>query len=180
MERAVDPIRVVVVLEFDQLACQVHSVPEEYPIKVLPPDRSDQPFDKRMRDRSIWHRLDLLDLQNAQVGEPAVKAKQRIVVGTQVFRFGLAGSSVVEHPADRDAANVCRGDAKADDAASEDVHDQQHPMAVQQDRLNAEQIGTPEAVLDVSQDGPSAPGAGRKRLASTRRTTSLSISMPKA
>ena len=86
-----------------------------------------------MRDRDIWHRLDLLDLQDAQIGEPAVKAKQRIVVGTQVLRLGLAGSSVVEHPADRDAINICRGDAKADDAASEDVHDQQHPMAAQQD-----------------------------------------------
>lgn len=75
IERAVDPIRVVVVFEFDQLACQVHSIPEEYPIKVLPPDRSDQPFDKRMGDRSIRHRLDLLDLENAQVGQPAVKAK---------------------------------------------------------------------------------------------------------
>ena len=144
-----DPIRVVVVFEFDQLVCQVHGIPEEYPIKVPPPDSPDQPFDKRMRDRSIRRRLDLLDLENAQVGQPAVKAKQRIVIGTQMFRFGLAGSSVIEHAADRDAINVCRGDAKADDAASEDVHDQQHPMAVQQDRLNAEQIGTPEAVLDV-------------------------------
>jgi len=186
--RAVDPIRVVVILEFDKLACQVRSIPEEYPIKILAPDRSDPPFDKRMRDRDIWHRLDLLDLQKAQVGEPAVKAKQRIVVGTQVLRFGLASSSVVEHSADPDAINVGRGDAKADDAASEDVHDQQHSMAAQQDGFNPEQIGAPEAVLEVAnecqpdgpQDGPLAPGAGRKCFASTRRTTSLSISMPKA
>jgi len=147
-----DPIRVVVVLEFDQLACQVHSIPEEYPSKVLPPDRSDQPFDERMREGSIWHRLDLLDLQNAQVGEPAVEAKQRIVVGTEVFRFGLFGSSVVEHPADRDAINVGIGDAEADNAASEDVHDEQHPMAAQQDGFNPEQIGTPETVLEVANE----------------------------
>jgi len=68
-----------------------------------------------MRDRSVRNRLDLPDLEHAQVSEPAVKAKQRIVVGTQMCRFGLASSSVIEHPADRDAINVCRGDAKADD-----------------------------------------------------------------
>ena len=34
IERAVDPIRVVVVLEFDKLACQVRSIPEEYPTKI--------------------------------------------------------------------------------------------------------------------------------------------------
>jgi hypothetical protein len=53
---------VVIVLVFFQLARQVHGVPEEYSIKVLMPDRSDQPFDKRMRDRSVRNRLDLLDL----------------------------------------------------------------------------------------------------------------------
>jgi hypothetical protein len=45
-ERAVDAIRVVIVLVFLQLARQVHGVPEKYPIKVL------TPFDERMRDRS--------------------------------------------------------------------------------------------------------------------------------
>jgi hypothetical protein len=82
-----------------------------------------------------------------------VKAKQRIVVGTQVFRFGLAGSGVVEHPANRDAVNVCRGDAKADDAASEDVHDQHHPMAAHEDGFNAEQIDTPEGTVKLGSWG---------------------------
>ena len=74
------------------------------------------------------------------------------MVGTEVFRFGLAGSSVVEHPAHRDAINVGIGDAEADNAASEDVYDEQHPMAAQQDGFNPEQIGTPEAVLEVANE----------------------------
>ncbi len=35
--------------EFAQLASQVHGVPEEYPIKVLTPDCTAQPFDVRLR-----------------------------------------------------------------------------------------------------------------------------------
>src|SRR3984893_10459373 len=57
------------------------------PDQDTPPDRSDQPFDERMRDRSVRNRLDLLDLQHAQIGEPTVKAKERIVIGTEVFRL---------------------------------------------------------------------------------------------
>ena len=76
-------MRVVVIPEFVQLPRQVHGVPEEYAIEVLAPDRADQPFDERMRNRSVRNRLDLLDLEDAQVGEPAVKAKQRVVVGAE-------------------------------------------------------------------------------------------------
>src|SRR5260370_24567269 len=103
-------MRVVIVLVFVQLAHQVHGVPEKYPIKVLTPDRSDQPFDERMRDRSVRNRLDLLDLQHAQIGEPTVKAKERIVIGTEVFRLGLPGGGAIEHAAYRHAINACGGD----------------------------------------------------------------------
>src|SRR6202022_3951405 len=126
-ERAVDAIRVVIVLVFLQLARQVHGVPEKYPIKVLAPDRSDQPFDERMRDRSVRNRLDLLDLQDAQIGEPTVKAKEGIAIGTEVFWLGSPGGGAIEHAAHRHAINACGGDAKPDDATSEDVHDQHHP-----------------------------------------------------
>src|SRR6202030_1944892 len=91
-----------------QLARQVHGVPEKYPIKVLTPDRSDQPFDERMRDRSVRNRLDLLDLQHAQIGEPTVKAKERIVIGTEVFRLASPDGRAIEHAAPRHAINACR------------------------------------------------------------------------
>jgi hypothetical protein len=41
-------------------------------------------------------------------------------------------------------------DAESNDSTSEDVHDQHHPMAPHEDRFNAEQIDTPDAVLGVS------------------------------
>ena len=103
-----------------------------------------------MRDRSEWNRLDLLDLHHAQVGEPTVKTEERIVIGTNVFRFALPGGGGIEDATHRHAINACRGDAKADDTTGEDVHDQQHPMAAQDDRFNAEQIDTPNAVFCLS------------------------------
>ena len=45
-----------------------------------------------------------------------------------------------------------RGDAKADDATNEDVHDQHDPMVAQEDRFNTEQIGTPEAVFRLDDE----------------------------
>jgi Resolvase, N terminal domain len=42
-------VGVVIVLVFVQLSRQVHGIPEEYAVKILTPDRSDQPFDKRSR-----------------------------------------------------------------------------------------------------------------------------------
>ena len=120
-------MRVVIIPEFVQLAHQVYGVPEECPIKVLTPNSSDQPFDERMRDRSVPDRLDLLDPENAQVGEPAVKSLQRI--GTDVPWQTPAGARAIEHPAYRDAIDAGGGDAETDDAASENIHDQQHPMA---------------------------------------------------
>jgi hypothetical protein len=85
IERAVDAIRVVIVRELAQLSRQVQSVPEEYPIKTFTPDCSNQPFDERMRDRGIWNRLDFVDLEDAQVGEPAVKPKEWVMIGAESF-----------------------------------------------------------------------------------------------
>jgi len=45
------------------------------------------------------------------------------------------------------------GHAKAGDTTGEDVHDQQHPMAAQDDRFNAKQIDTPDAVFCLNDDG---------------------------
>ena len=86
IERAVDAIRVVIVREFAQLSRQVQSVPEEYPIKIFTADRSNQRFDKGVRERSVWNRLDFFDLEDAQVGEPAVKPKEWVVIGADMLR----------------------------------------------------------------------------------------------
>jgi len=43
-----------------------------------------------MRNRHIGNRLDFVDFEYAQVGEPAKKPKQRVVVGADVCRQRLA------------------------------------------------------------------------------------------
>ena len=63
-ERTMNAMGVVIVPEFTQLAGQVHAVPEEHAVEVLAPDRSDQPFDERMGDRSVRNRLDFLNLED--------------------------------------------------------------------------------------------------------------------
>ena len=77
---------VVVIPESLQLSRQVDRVPEEDAVQVLVPDRADQTLNERVRHRRVGDRLDLIDLEDAQVDEPAVKAKSRIVVGADAFR----------------------------------------------------------------------------------------------
>src|SRR6202007_2340426 len=90
--------------------------------------------------------------QHAQVCEPAAKTKEWIVIRTAVFRFGLPSSGAIENVAHRHAINGRGSDAEPNDSTSEDVHDQHHPMAPHEDRFNAEQIDTPDAVLGVSDE----------------------------
>ena len=92
-------VTVVVSLEFAQLPRQIDCIPEKHAIKMLAPNGADQSFNERMRNRDVRNRLDLSNFDHAQVGQPTVETKQRIVVATQVFRSGLAGRGVIEHPA---------------------------------------------------------------------------------
>ena len=86
---------VVISLELSQLPLKIDRIPEKHAIKALAPDRPDQPFDERMRNRDVRNRFDRIDLQNPQVGEPPVKAKQRIVVSAEVFRWWLTRGCVL-------------------------------------------------------------------------------------
>ena len=84
-ESTMHPSGIVVMLEFAQFAHQICSTPEERAVEVLAPDRTDQTFDKGMRNRRLPNRLDLLDLEDALVGEPAVEAEQRVMIGADAF-----------------------------------------------------------------------------------------------
>src|SRR5882672_9450800 len=110
---------------------------------------ADQSFDERMRNGRVRNRLDLLDLEYAQVGEPAVESKQRIVVGTQVLRRRLAGNGVIEHPTYGYAVNVSGFDTEADDATCEHVHHDHDPVTPQEYGFASEQVDAPEAILDL-------------------------------
>ena len=113
-ERAMHALLVVIVAEYFRRARQVERVPEKHLIEDLAPDRANQPFDGRMRDRDVGHRFYFLDVEYPQVGKPAVKPKQGIVVGTEVFRQRLSGHGTVKHSAYAHAVNGCRSHAEAD------------------------------------------------------------------
>src|SRR5262249_3312992 len=74
-ERLVNATFVVVNPELFQLALQVDCVPNHHLIKKLPSYRPDQPFYEWMGHGYVRGRLDLFDLEYAQVGEPTMEAK---------------------------------------------------------------------------------------------------------
>jgi len=50
---------------------------------------------------------------------------------------GMHAPSMVEHATDADAVDVRRFNSESDDATREDIHDEHHPEALQQDGLAA-------------------------------------------
>src|SRR4029077_16381786 len=97
-------------------------------IQILAPNGADQALDERMRNWGVRNRLDLFDLEDAQVGEPTVEAKQWVMIGAEASCQGFCSDGVIEHPTNGYAVDVVSFDTKADDAAGEHVHDQQHPV----------------------------------------------------
>ena len=61
-----DPVAVVIILKRIEFPFQIGGIPEQDLIEILAPDRSDQPFDERMRNRHVGYRLDLLSMANSK------------------------------------------------------------------------------------------------------------------
>ena len=94
--------------------------------------------------------LEFLDVENSQIRSPAMKPEERVVVGTEAPGKCLAPPSVIEHAADADAVDMRRFNSESDDTTREDVHDDHHPEALQQDGLASKQIDAPQAVAGFS------------------------------
>ena len=62
---AVDTVPVIINPESRELSFEVKLVPEQNLIKQLFPDRSDHAFNEGMRNRGVWNRLHLLDIEYA-------------------------------------------------------------------------------------------------------------------
>src|SRR5579862_6794363 len=116
-----------------QLSLQIQRIPEVYSVEIFSANGTDQSFHKRMRNRHIGNRFDLLDFEHAKVREPAMKLEQRIVISADVLRQQLASDGAIEHSTHGDAIDVGALDAKADDAAGKNIYHQHHPVATQQD-----------------------------------------------
>ena len=81
-------VGIVIAAEFVQFPLQVKRVPEEGTVEIFAAKGTDQAFHKRMRNRRVRNCLDFVDFEHAQVGKPAMKTKQWIMVGADVLGNG--------------------------------------------------------------------------------------------
>src|SRR5581483_10762582 len=101
-----NPVSIIIGSEFLQLVRKVHLTPEQNVIQILASNRSDQAFDKWMRDRHIRDRFNFLNIQYPQIRLPAVKGEQRIVIRAEALRNTPAGDGAMEHSTERGPINV--------------------------------------------------------------------------
>lgn len=142
---------VEVVPEGGQLSLQVRRIPKEELIQILGPDASDESFHKRMRPGNQRYRLHRLDAQNPKIGLPALELEERVVIKAQTYGQALPADRAIEHAAERDSVYRNGLDSKADDSATELIHDDQNPVRTKQDRIGPEQVQTPQAILGVTE-----------------------------
>src|ERR1039457_454647 len=150
---AVDAVPVVINAESRELSFEVKLVPEQYLVQQLLANRSDHPLNEGMRNRNVRNRLHLLNVEYAQVGQPAMKSEQGIVVGGKIFGLALLCPRPVEHPGDDWTINVATFNGKTDKTSTEHLYDGHHPVALKQDRFTAEQVQAPQTVLGVGECG---------------------------
>jgi len=91
-------------------------------------------------------------LQYPQIGLPAVEPEQRIMIGTEPRGQTLLGDGLVEHAAERWTVDCSGLHAKADYPAGKLIHDDQDPVAPQQNRFSPEQVQAPQTVLGMTQE----------------------------
>ena len=78
-------MRIVVILEARPLSRQIGRLPEQNTIEIVSTNGPHHPLNERLRNADIRNGLDLVDFENAPIGKPAMKPKQRIRVSTQAL-----------------------------------------------------------------------------------------------
>ena len=72
VQRLMNTVLVVVLYERVEFSLKILSIPKEGVVKVFTTNRSDQSLNKGMRKRCIRDGLNLINVQNPQVGLPSV------------------------------------------------------------------------------------------------------------
>jgi len=73
--------------------------------------------------------LDLAHIEDAQIGLPAMKLEERVVIAAEVLRQrGCTRDDLIKHSADCSTNDHAWLHGEADDAASELIHDDHHPV----------------------------------------------------
>jgi len=101
-------------------------------------------------------------MKDAEIGPPALKLKQRIVVAAEVLgQRGCASYYLIEHSADSRPIDGAWLYDKADDAPGELIHHHHHPVRLNHQRFTTKEIDAPEAVFGMSEEG-SVAAEGRR------------------
>ena len=97
--------------------------------------------------------LDLAHIKDAQIGLPAMKLEERVVIAAEVPRqCGRARDDLIKHSADCSTIDHACLHGEADDAPGEPIHHHHHPVRLQDQRLTTKEIDAPEAALGVSEE----------------------------
>src|SRR5687767_1007486 len=100
------------------------------------------------------HGLGLAHIKDAQVGLPAMKFKQRVVVAAEVLRqYWCARDYLIKHSTQGWTINRDWLHGEADDAPGELIHHHHHPVRLDDQRFTTKEIDAPEAVLGMSEEG---------------------------
>ena len=146
------PIFVVISFELRELAIEIRCRPEKQLIQALTAKGSDQPFDERMRHGNERHRLDFLDLKDAEVGLPLLEPIQRIMIRTDIFRESRASNGVLEHAAKGHPIDNSGLNPKTHNPPRVLIDDDQNPICSQCDGLTSHEIDAPQTVLHMPEE----------------------------
>lgn len=162
-QRGMGAETVVVIPEFEEFVFEIGGCPEKRSVQILTANRPDEPFNERMRKGNVRDCLDFVDLEDPEIGLPLSKPKERIMIGTEVLRQRtLIGNDATEHPAESNSIDRSGMNPKADDPARVLIHDDEDPMSLQDCRLAAKQVDTPETVLEVADECQPGRAAGMR------------------
>ena len=138
---------IVKLFEVMQLFPQVSGAPERHMVEILSPDCADESFHKRVRERHVRHSLDFGDLEYSEIGLPPMEAEQRIIVTAEVFRRIGPTDRLAKHPTEYSTIDSPCVYPKADDLTRALVHNDENPVALENERLAAKQIDAPQTVF---------------------------------
>ena len=96
--------------------------------------------------------FDFIYPQNPQIGLPAMKLEQRVMIGTEISRYSLPTNGFIEHSAECGSVDVAALNGESNNATGELIHHHQHPVALQYNGLASKEIDTPQTVLHVSDE----------------------------
>jgi hypothetical protein len=145
------PLAVVEIPEANQFGLQVASIPKRYEIEILSPDCPDEPFHKRVRNRYVGHGLHLCYREYSKIGLPPMESEQGIIITTDISRRSGSTDRMVEHPAQRWSIDGTGLYAESNNSARELIHDDEHPMALQNEGFATEQIDAPQAIFEMTE-----------------------------